>query len=118
MKLEIFPILPFFVDDQAVLDLSQRLACVEIDFAQRRGRFHFDSPQWEQPIREIFDQECLEFCGHGQGGDAVVKHPAWTQAALAVICRDKLTRLALGARPMPPPRGQDSPSPSPNGPRL
>lgn len=118
MKLEIFPILPFFVDDRAVLDLSQRVACVEIDFSQRRGRFHFDDPQWEQPIRDIFDQDCLEFFGHGQGGDGVVTHPAWTQAALEVICRDRLTRLALGARPMLIPRGQDSQSPGPNGPRL
>ena len=100
MKIEIFPILPVEVDGRFLLDVKSRVACVEIDMAQRRGRLHFDQPRWENVLRPMFSEDCLEMFGHGQGGDGVRTHPAWSQEALDVICRDKLTRFSLGARPM------------------
>lgn len=100
MKLEIFPILPVEVEGSFLLDVRRRVACVEIDFEQRRGRLHFDEPRWESVLRPLFTEDCLEMVGHGSGGDGVQMHPAWSESAFHVICRDKLTRHSLGARPM------------------
>ena len=100
MKLEIFPILPVEVEGRFLLDVRRRVACVEVDTANRRGRLHFDEPRWEKALLPLFSEDCLEMFGHGQGGDAMKIHPAWSEEAVDVICRDKLTRLSLGARPM------------------
>ena len=101
MKLEIFPILPVHLDGAYMLDLERRVACVEVDFQQRRGRLHFDDPGYEPIIRPMFEGECVEFHGEIEGGDGTRVHPAWSQEAFQVIFRDKLPRHTLGARPMP-----------------
>lgn len=100
VKLEIFPLLPIEVNGRYMLDLDTRLACVHLDFVHRRARFHFDVPGCEDLIRPIFEQDCVQFSGGGQGGDGVRVIPACTKEALEVICSDKLPRLTLGARPM------------------
>ena len=102
MILEIFPLIPVEWEGQFMLDLTRRVAVVEFDAEAGRGRLQVGDPDYKEKLERVFFQPCFTFvaaAGEGPGhGDATATYPAWSQEALQVILRDKLTELNLGVR--------------------